>query len=94
MYYFPGWSPKSYIKLWDTVVDNLGPVIKLGGPSEPKLQGPAIAGVALGEWNAATLLNAGMREGKAGKLLGAFGEHHYLVSSLSRVSAIVLAGRH
>jgi hypothetical protein len=92
-YGFPGWSPKSYVKLWDTIVDKMGSVIKLGGPNEPKLQGPAIAGFAPGEWNAAALINAGMHEGKAGKLLGTFGEHHYSVSSVWRAPAIHCPGR-
>ncbi|KAJ9094739.1 hypothetical protein QFC21_005897 [Naganishia friedmannii] len=74
---FPGWTPSAYVEIWDTIVNKITGIIKLGGPNEPKLEGPAFAGFAAGQWDAMSVLNAGFREGNAGKLLGTFGEHHY-----------------
>lgn len=79
-YTFPGWTPSAYVEIWSTIVNKITSVIKLGGPNEPKMEGPAFAGFAAGQWDAMSMLNAGFREGKAGKLLGTFGEHHYSVS--------------
>jgi hypothetical protein len=55
-------------------------VIKIGGKNGPKLEAAAITGFYPDQWNAGTLLTAGINEGKAGKLLSVFGEHHYAVS--------------
>ncbi|KAJ9121284.1 hypothetical protein QFC24_004620 [Naganishia onofrii] len=74
---FPGWTPSAYVEIWSTIVNKVTSIIKLGGRNEPTLEGPAFAGFASGEWDAMSVLNAGFRDGKAGKLLGTFGEHHY-----------------
>jgi hypothetical protein len=71
------------VQLWQSAVEKVSKVLKMGGPSEPKMEGPAFAGFAPSQWDAESVINAGFVSGDAGKLLGTFAEHHYAVSRIS-----------